>query len=259
MFALAKLKLISYGSFKDKINPRTAIAGAVFLLSVGIFSANVIFHNTAPIAQVKGAFTDTPSQTIDTSSVENTTATQLLQKTKPETKTETQPTTATAPTASTESNSTKKTISTSSTSKGRSSSSGSSSNGGPSSSNGSSSPTTPSSNPSSVPAIKPTYSIVLRSSSITSMTIGTAKQLLIPFDVVYDTGFTASTFEQPLCGFTTTPVANHGALCDVGQKEANSGTLLVQYGDTTAKGNYVVWMSYSVNGIVRTDSYSFTL
>lgn len=123
----------------------------------------------------------------------------------------------------------------------------------------------PASSPSQTPvtpAPQPTFRIVLRMADATDLQSPfnpVIFQLAVPFDVIYDDGFEKVNYQQPGCVFLNTPVADHGALCDVNQKEADTGWFTVQYTDTTASGHYEVQMIYAINGVQRTAVYEFDL
>lgn len=129
-------------------------------------------------------------------------------------------------------------------------------------SNTSGTTTAPAADPTTTPA--PSYKIVLRpnDASVQDLSLfagkGTA-QIVVPFDLVYDTGFNKTNFQQSDCLIATAPTANSGVTCILAQKEADTGSLVIQYNNASAVGSYVVKAIYSINNVVRTDTFAFDL
>jgi len=109
-----------------------------------------------------------------------------------------------------------------------------------------------------VPAPQPTFSIaLLKDQAVTTDVLG-VKQLIVPFNVLLETGFVATTYGQPQCSFLIAP-AGHNVLCNVSQKEANTGTLSMQQTALSPAGHYEVQVIYTINDIVRTGVFTFDI
>jgi len=109
-----------------------------------------------------------------------------------------------------------------------------------------------------VPTPQPTFSIaLLKDQAVTTDVLG-VKQIIVPFNVLLETGFVATTYGQPQCSFLSAP-AGHNVLCGVNQKEANTGTLSLQYTALSPAGHYEVQVSYIINDVVRTDVFAFDI
>ena len=123
---------------------------------------------------------------------------------------------------------------------------------------------TPTPNPQPTPAPTPGFHITLRTDGAVTQDVidgfgVPAHQLIVKFDVVFDEGFVATSFDMPDCNFTVTPADDYHVLCNVSQKEADSGFLSIQFYDSSAPGHYEVEVTYPVNGIVATDTLAFDL
>jgi hypothetical protein len=117
----------------------------------------------------------------------------------------------------------------------------------------------PNPTPAPKPATQPSFRIEIRDAGVYQQTFMGAKQLVVPFDIIMDSGFVANSFEQPFCRIISAPSTNQGVFCDIHQKEAGAATALMQYSDTSTKGHYVFQLDYSINGVVRSDSFSFDI
>jgi hypothetical protein len=75
----------------------------------------------------------------------------------------------------------------------------------------------------------------------------------IPYSLSYDPGFGVITSAIPGCNFVSGPSLVN-IWCNVGEK---GSVLSIQYDNDTVAGHYVVQMSYTMNGVTRTDVASF--
>lgn len=110
---------------------------------------------------------------------------------------------------------------------------------------------------------QPSFHITLRSDDAYIQDIShsgvDAMQLIVPFDIVKDAGFTGSKYAMPYCTFTAVPSITHGVVCNVSQKYADSGTLILQYNDSSSHGQYAVKVTYTIGEIISTDTVEFQL
>ncbi len=85
------------------------------------------------------------------------------------------------------------------------------------------------------------------------------EQYVVPFDIIFDEGYVPGQAEMPYCTFLAAPAEEHSVLCNVSQKEADTGYLVMQYSNESLAGYYEVEVSYPIDGVTRTDVIAFEL
>lgn len=117
--------------------------------------------------------------------------------------------------------------------------------------------------PTPAPAPVPSFQIVLREADAYTFDMtpfgSDSLQRVVPFDIVYDAGFEKVNYQQPGCRIISAPIADHKLLCDLAQKEADTGGLVMQYNSATARGRYLVEAIYPINSVTKTAVYEFVL
>jgi hypothetical protein len=223
-------------NFKKVLNRKAGIIGAAALIITAAFISLSLTRQTSSAPQAKGV-----STTVSDNKSSDQTGTDTNAPVTTEAATPSSPSASTNPTSQPASNTKKPTAPQTK----------SPTPPGPAPST----PRNPSPAPSPTP--QPTYRVTLHPDQGRVVHYSFGKQLQVPFTVTYDPGFVKADYRQPGCSFLVAPSPSHGMLCDVSQKEADTGFLVMQYNDATAKGYYKVQMSYPIGNTVRTDSFEF--
>jgi hypothetical protein len=225
-------------NFKKVLNRKAGIIGAAALIITATLISLSLTRQTSSAPQAKGV-----STTVSDNKSSDQTGTDTNAPVTTESATPSSPSASASPASQPASNTKKPTTPQTKN---------------PTSPNPNPAPSTPQNpSPAPSPTPQPTYRVTLHPDQARAVHYSFGKQLQVPFTVTYDPGFVKADYRQPGCSFLVAPSPSHGMLCDVSQKEADTGFLVMQYNDATVKGYYKVQMSYPIGNTVRTDSFEF--